>query len=220
MNKHINGDGKSQRFILRDHATANPMIGNKPKGHFPSRKNDRTFPWCRQIDREFMRLLEVDPDVRAWSYRTRSLAVFDGGVVAEHVVDFEVRSVRGRELTDIVEAPGKPADDMYKMVGSHLAAKGERYVTVPVAEIRLQPRLTNAETLLTAQHLTPPMKFLIDLQEAQDAHHPATLGDLEDLLAHWPDVRWWLYAASLRGHLLIDLMERPLGRASVVAVPK
>ncbi|MDQ2102883.1 hypothetical protein [Azospirillum isscasi] len=131
------------------------------RGIVASLKNGVAMPWRWDAERDFMHLLEVDPDVLSYQRHQKPVALIIGHRVRQHTVDFKLELIDAHQvrsaLVDIVGDTSTPERDARtRALSTYYTARGTHYGTVSVTEIRFQPRLDNAKEVLTGRSVEPP----------------------------------------------------------------
>lgn len=194
--------------------SAKPRKKRPYTGYVASLKNGAAVPWRRSVERDLMHLLEADPQVRSYSRRPERIVVRVGEEVREHVVGFRVVTARGTVMLDILPPGRSDPEAVHEAAAEHYARQRRAYATISEAEIRLEPRLSQAAALLTYRQVEPPPAFLLAAAEAV-ARGARTVGDIERALTEWQPVRAYVCAAALRGHLRLDL-SNPVSETTAV----
>jgi len=200
-------------------AHRDPMRRERPdfstKGRFPSQKTQRAVAFRRSLRQlDYLRLLEVNPDVTWFLERPFLISYRDAGRSVTWTPDFLVTR-RGRDILVAVGGPPRAPEthaalDLRLDVARQLDFAFEK---VDAAEIGREPRLSNARYLLLAlRHRVAPdvHAALIDCL----IRAPRTLADLESRKLS-PSLRLDVFALCLGGEAMLDL-DRPIDHASIV----
>lgn len=197
------------------------------QGYIASIKNDRAMPWREPAERDFMYLLEVDPWVVGYRNDLEAILIQIDGRLRSHKPGFVVNTVKRIVYADLIRRHGEKVDARVESAAHHFLSRGMGYVAIPWAEVALEPRLSNAKIVLAARGVDVSDSFLSAAMKAVSAG-AVTLAELEEALRHHPEVealpplsgvRVLLFAAMLRGTLVIDLCP-PLSGQSAVALRK
>lgn len=94
-------------FRLNQIDARKPLSGQAKRGVFASIKNRNGINWCRPVDKEFMSILEADPDVVRFGIGPKITLVIAQKKVT-HQVAFRVETkTKGSVFIDIISRPGK-----------------------------------------------------------------------------------------------------------------
>jgi hypothetical protein len=145
---------------------------NKVIGRFPSVKMGRAIWWESQIERDYIYLLEIDPDVVAYKEQPFRIKLEMFGSKRSYVPDFLVVRRSGKQIVEVkpVEKVTTEENSLLFPVMREMAAEQRyEYVVVTDGMIRVQPRLNNikllfryARTEIRPQHQLAIIKFVQD----------------------------------------------------------
>ena len=194
-------------------------FGRKVIGKFPSVKAGRPVWWESQLERDYIHLLEFDPDVVTYREQPLRIHCLLDGKVRKYTPDFLVERRAGRK--QIVEV--KPEEvairekyqRFFRAVASVCEKEGYDFLTATEKLIRTQPRLDNVKFLhryaratILPQHLIECRRFFIECREP-------SLGLLAEYLSAKGIAKQVAYALVHQGAVTVDL-NAPLTVASPV----
>ena len=183
--------------------------GRKVIGKFPSLKTGRAVWWESPLERDYLYLLEFDPEVV--SYREQPLRihyVLDGDV-HKYTPDFLVERTSGRKQIVEVKPEDVAIEEEYqrfsRAVTSVCEKSGYEFLTVTDRLIRIPPRLDNVKLLsryariaILPEHLIECRRFFVECREP-------SLGLLAEYLSARGLGKQVAYALSHRGVVAVDL---------------
>lgn len=147
-------------------------------GKFPSVKLNRIVLWRSQLERDYLYLLEFDPDVLYYQERPFQIDSVDNRL-HNHTPDFLVERTNKRQIIDVrpeKNLAGEESAVSYRSLVSICYEKGYEFVIVTDAMIRAQPRLDNikllwryARTPLTTQQQILCYSFMKKTRQASFA---------------------------------------------------
>lgn len=121
-------------------------------GGFLSVKMQSTLPWESQIERDYFYCLEFNHDVRAFAAQPTCLNLLVDGRPRRHFPDVLVQYHNGvseyHEIKTDRDAVAPENLALFEAARIHCAQDSIGYRVVPESTIRLQPRLTNCQTLM------------------------------------------------------------------------
>jgi hypothetical protein len=190
-------------------------------GKFPSVKLMKAVWWESQLERDFIYLLEFDPDVL--SYKEQPLAIFynSNGKKRRYTPDFLVERADKRQIIEV-----KPEEDaikeenalLFKSVAPLFNKKGYEFLIATDVMIRTQPRLSNIK-LLTKYARTPiNPQHQIECYEFFTRKQEACLDEVIHFFAAKNEGIQVVYSLLYHGVLTIDLMQ-PIEPDSLVLLP-
>ena len=192
--------------------------GRKVIGKFPSIKNGRMVWWESQIERDYLYLLEIDPDVVSYEEQPLKIRYYLDGEPHLYTPDFRV--IR-RDKRQIVEVKDKKAAvreeyvELFRRAAPICQEQGYEFVVVTDLDIRIQPKLDNikliykyAKAAVTSLHQILLYSLFADMASL-------TLEEIIGGFASKGISGSVVYALIYSGILSIDLM-LPIGKASTV----
>lgn len=195
-------------------------FGRKVIGKFPSVKTGRAVWWESPLERDYVHLLEFDPDVVCYREQPLRIRYILDNTAHTYTPDFLVERASGRKQIIEVkpeEIAVSPEYQRFSRAISHVCEKdGFEFVTATDKTVRLQPRLDNVKILhrysrvpILPDHIVECRRFLLNNREA-------TLGRLTGHLRAKGIGTRVAYALVSRGLVIVDL-GAPLGASSTVA---
>lgn len=189
-------------------------------GKFPSLKLDRTILWGSQLIRDYLYLLEFDPDVLSYCEQPLKLHyIYDGP--RYYAPNFLVERSNKKQIIE-VKAESQPEGEAsiikYRLIDSIFRQEGFDFLIITDKIIRAQPRLDNikllwkyARTPITPQHQILYKNFMRRNRQAPlretvqffESHH--VTGQV-------------VYALMYQGVFVFDLM-RPINSETILHLP-
>lgn len=124
----------------------------RPTGKYPSWKMDRMLEWESNSELLAFRLLDCDPKVRRFVEQPCEIVYTIGGETRRHYPDVYIEHQYEKQLWEIKDDGRAYEDDLAartKLLTESLKAHGFTYRLVVASELRKQPRLENANILLS-----------------------------------------------------------------------
>lgn len=141
-------------------------------GKFPSWKMNTTIWWESQIERDYIYLLEIDPNVVSYKGQPFKLTyISSAGVTRTYTPDFWVQRPDRQQVVEV-----KPTSkvnqqknlDLFRHIKPVCLAQGMEFVVVTDTMIRMQPQLDNIKLLtkyardpLTLQHYLDLKRYFV-----------------------------------------------------------
>lgn len=195
--------------------------GNKLIGKFPSVKLGRIVWYESPLERDFLYLLEIDPDVISYQEQPGRIYYSLGGKKRRYTPDLLVRRSRKKQIIEVKikkRAEQEQYARLFRIAQRACEKEGCEFKVVTEESIRLQPRLDNAKLLykyartpVRAQHQIVCHEFFVGREEA-------SLGEVIQFFASRNTGQQVAYALIYRGILSVDLMQ-PFTRSCVVRLP-
>lgn len=169
-------------------------------------------PWFSQDQRALMCLLAVDPTVRNFDIRPVTFRLAIDFEQIDHTPDFRVDRQGERAIVDIVRPANPDKEPQRAQIAQAMEqecwARGYRYCRIEPAQIRTNPRYSNAVEILRFKSVQPSEEFNFRAIDALSrTGGVATIGMLVGALGGDPIPE--LYALSLRRVVLLE-MDQPL----------
>jgi hypothetical protein len=121
-----------------------------PTGKYPSWKMRRMMQWESPAELKAFRLLDCDSSVTAFVEQPCDVVYFNGLEQKRHVPDIYVESCERKELWEIkIDPPQPDIITRTNIFSNGLKPHGFTYRLVLASELRKQPRLQNANILLS-----------------------------------------------------------------------
>ena len=147
-------------------------------GKFPSLKMKTSIWWESQIERDYIYLLEIDPNVLAYQGQPFHLNYTAQGKQHRYTPDFWVQRQNRNQVVEV-----KPASkvnlpkniDLFRQINGVCLSEGMEFLVVTDTSIRRQPQLNNIK-LLYKYARTPltPQNYL-DCENYFTKREPTTL---------------------------------------------
>jgi len=194
-------------------------FGRKVIGKFPSVKTGRPVWSESPLERDYIFLLEFDPDVVFYREQPLRLHYLLDGTVCTYTPDFLVeRSSGAKQIVEVKPekvALGEEYGRFSRAVASVCEKEGYEFLTATEKLIRTQPRLDNVKLLhryaratILPQHLIECRRFFIECRKP-------SLGLLAEYLSAKGIAKQVAYALVHQGVVTADL-NAPLTVASPV----
>jgi len=174
-------------------------------GYFPSRKFGR-LEYERHLERDFLRLMEVDPAVSFLRHQPCTLFWTDElGNIHEHFPDFALVRHGSPAIIEVKPATETPTFAYRtKALERQLARKGVVYKVVTELFVRREPTLSNAIELLSGIAYEPSPEFTrAVLETLESSTDGLALGEIPDLINVAPDARYALYTLIMDGVVVL-----------------
>ncbi len=136
--------------------------GRKVIGKFPSIKNGRMVWWESQLERDYLYLLEIDPEVLSYDTQPLKIEYFLDGKIHKYTPDIRVVRPNRKQIIEVKsEEKAKKEEyvELFRTVGPICRREGYDFIVVTDKDIRIQPRLNNvkfiykyAKTRITNEH--------------------------------------------------------------------
>lgn len=187
-------------------------------GKFPSRKMGRNIWWESLLERDYIHLLEFDPDVTGYEEQPITVPYPIEGKIRRYTPDFLVERESRLQIVE-VKSKEKASSEEFRLfflaVEPEIRKRGFEFVVATDEMIRVQPRLENVKILggyarvsFRAQHQVLCQRFL-------RANEKASIADLARVLSDKGVTLSVVYALIYHGALAIDL-NLPLSPSSTV----
>lgn len=180
-------------------------------GKFPSLKLNKTVWWESQIERDYIYLLEFDPDVLFYQEQPLQLCYHSKGKERHYTPDFLVGRPALKQIVEVKPKEKVAKEEnalLFQIVAPLFEEEGFEFLVVDDAMIRVQPRLNNiklflkyARTWLAPQHYIYCHEFLHNRLRA-------SLGETFQFFESKHIPRQVVYALIYQGILVVDLMEQ------------
>lgn len=179
-------------------------------GKFPSLKMNRTVRWESQLERDYIYLLEFDPDVLSYKEQPRTTSYHLDHKEHHYTPDFFVVRPGKQQIVEVKpehQAAKEEYQALFRAVAAIYHQEGHEFIVATDTMIQVQPRLDNIKQLtkyaratINPQHQIACHEFLTERDEVT----------LDDIIQHFaarafePQV---IYALLYRGILAVDLMQ-------------
>ena len=133
---------------------------NKVIGKFPSVKMNEVIWWESQIERDYIYLLEIDPDVISYKSQPFSLNYWYLGKKRKYTPDFWVQRPDKEQVIEVKPASkinSQKNTALWKKITTLCEEKGWEFIVVTDEMIRIQPQLDNIKLLY--KYARTPLSF-------------------------------------------------------------
>jgi len=182
------------------------------KGKFPSLKLGKSVWYENHVERDYIYLLEFDPNVLSYKERHPQIQYIYNGARHTFTPDFLV--IR-RDSKQIIEV--KPDDQaakeenyvFYRLLASIYRQEGYEFSVVTDTEIRTQPRLNNIKLLWRYARTPLTLQCLFLCQDLIRRRRPASLREAVEFFEcnHISSAKEVVFALMFRGVLAFDFMQ-------------
>jgi hypothetical protein len=201
-----------------------PRYGaQKNIGKFFSVKTGRVAWYESLTERDYMYLLDFDPDVTFWHEQPLQIRFSHDGKTHRYTPDLEVHRTSKKQIVEVkpkYKVESGKWDFLFRTASSICEPEGYEFIVVTDEQIREQPKLESvkklwkyARTPVHSQHQILCNHFFQKRQTVQ-----VTLGDLLHLFKTKRVPVQALYALIFWGALDFDL-KQPLDHDSLIALP-
>lgn len=147
-------------------------------GKFPSLKMNTTIWWESQIERDYIYLLEIDPDVQAYVGQPFQISYISNGKQHTYTPDFWVQRANREQVVEV-----KPTDavnqqkniDLFRHISYACQAELKEFVVVTDTMIRKQPQLDNIKLLYKYARTPLTVQNYLDCQSYFTSREPTKL---------------------------------------------
>lgn len=187
-------------------------------GKFASKKMNTAVLWESQIKRDFIYLLEIDPDVISFSSQPFRIDYTSNGCGRHYTPDFFVERRSKKQVVEIKPSK-KIHTEKIREILRHIpplcARQGWEFVLLTDEMIRVYPRLDNVKLLHKYSRIQlKPHQFLV-LEAFIRKNEGATLREVEEALSSRGISRDIIFALIYQGFFETDLMA-PIRNDSVL----
>lgn len=182
----------------------------RPTGYFASRKSQAMVQFESMLERDFLIVAEVTPDVIGVASQPVTLAYRFEGRSRFYTPDFLVQTQCRRIVVEV--KPASKLDEKWRrkehIFRRHFMSQGREYWIVTDEWIRREPRHSNVRLLMAQRQRNVPSEFLLQVNSKLAGGRQTTLADFLDDLADASlrdDARRWIYALVYRGVIEINL---------------
>jgi len=191
----------------------NRGLARRVHGVFASCKLGRAIPWRNRAEQDLMVLLEADGRIRDYEPTPERINLAIDGRRFHHYPSFRVWT-RTSEITLDVFATledGGP-HPLAELAAQAYEERGIAYKALSLAEVRLEPRFSNAKHILGYRRYHPTPEARLRVMEALSRRGgQARVGDIANDLGGDRDAAAMVFAIAARGDLYLDMSaSRPL----------
>jgi len=158
-----NGSWRGRAPSGEPHTRSRQVIspsGGIMRSKFPSRKNGRLVHCEGILELDAAYLLELHPRVSRYREQPAAIMYPDGDRLRRYTPDFEVDLASGATVLVEVKPEASMLDaevkDRLAKVGAHMRRSGQSFVVLTDAELRREPRQSNARTISRKALRIPP----------------------------------------------------------------
>jgi len=179
-------------------------------GKFPSLKLNRTVLWGSQLVRDFLYLLEFDPDVLSYREQPMQLDYVHNSVQYGYIPSFLVKRSKNQQIIEVKseeQLGSEAATIKYRLIASILRQEGYDFYVVTDKTIRVQPRLDNIKFLwkYARTPITPQHQILC--HNLMRRNHDVAFSEVVQFFESHHAPRQVVYALMYRGAFTFDLMQ-------------
>jgi hypothetical protein len=191
-------------------------------GKFPSLKNGRAVWYESLIERDFIFLLEIDPDVVAYEEQPTRIRFQAGDNIHTYTPDFLVVREKARQIVE-VKPENRAKEEKYQIVFQYareiFQKSGYEFLVVTESAIRRQPLLDNVKLL--HKYSRTPISFGDQLEAHKffTGKDCATLSEIAEHFASKGKTKQAIYALIYFGIISADLGAASLGPDLTVRLP-
>ena len=187
-------------------------------GKFPSLKMDSVIWWESQIERDYIYLLEIDPDVLEYRSQPFKIVYADSDKSRKYTPDFWVKRIDKQQIVEVKPASVVEREkniNLWRHIAAQCLEKGLEFVVVTDAMIRVQPLLNNIKLLYKYARTSLTEKIILECQRYFSNKNPTPL------FQAWQDLnpigisKNKLYKLIYLGFLVTDLMQ-PISSESLI----
>ena len=181
-------------------------LSRRSKGYVSSVKNEATLPWRSRIERDLMRVFELDHGIVSYVSMPEKVELVLGGKHHRVVPALGAMTVRGPMVFDVFrsDGPQSPARlAIAQAVGDIYARRSVTYRCLPPARVRVEPRMTNVTYARSWKGTIPNQATRIRILElvARDGE----TWTVERLRKELGDEANGLFHMAIRRNLWLDL---------------
>lgn len=185
--------------------------GRKVVGKFPSLKMKRMIMWESQIERDYLYLVDIDPDVVSCQEQPLVVRYYDDrdGKMHRYTPDFLlIRRGNKKQIIEVKDektALSEEYQQLFQRVAPVLLRAGYEFIVVTDRMVRVQPLLRNTKLLHKYAATRISNEHLIHLTNLFAGRAVFSLGELTTLLGSRGVSRQEIFALLRHGILSLDL---------------
>lgn len=191
-------------------------------GKFSSLKMKTVIWWESQLERDYLYLLEIDPDVISYCGQPFRIHYFHNGCEHIYTPDFLVERWQRKEIVEVKPEQAVTFEDnnlLFHSVYPICLQQGYEFLVVTDKTIRMQPQLTNVKLLYKYARSTASVEEQIALRELFISKQEVRLWELEQFALSKGIKKQSIYALLYRGIFTINL-QQCIGPNSIVQLTK
>jgi TnsA endonuclease N terminal len=191
-------------------------------GKFPSLKMSTTIWWESQLERDYIYLLEIDPDVLSYCEQPFTMTYPSQGKLKRYTPDFLVTRSQSQQIVEVKPERLAHAEknlQLWRQIAPIAIANNREFFVVTEKMIRVQPRLNNIKLLY--KYAKVPLSFnnYLDCLEYFQNNKSLSLINAEQHLRALGISRSLLLRLLWSGVLVTDLMT-PINSESLIQLCK
>lgn len=187
-------------------------------GKFPSRKMQATIWFESLLERDYIYLLEIDPDVLSFYGQPFKVLYTSDSKQRKYTPDFFVERRNEKQVIEVKPASKASSDknlSLFQKVTPICEEKGWKFIVVTEEVIRVQPRLSNIKILFKYSDISVSPQKVIECKKYFERQESSVLKDIEKNLASKEVDRNTLFMLLYFGFLETDL-DQPLNSDSIL----
>lgn len=191
-------------------------------GKFPSLKMNAVIWWESQLERDYIYLLEIDPEVLSYGEQPFTISYTDKGKPRRYTPDFVVTRPKKTQVVEVKpsnQAQTEKNLNLFRKIAPICTANNQEFVVVTELRIRVQPRLNNIKLLYKYARVPLSLSNYLDCLQYFHSTEPIRLLNAERDLKERGINRSLLLRLLWCGFLVTDLMQ-PLNAESLIQLSK
>ena len=174
-----------------DISTITRSLTRRSNGFIASCKNDASVPWRTRVERDLMRILELDHSVVSYKAMSEKVELVLDGKRHWVVPAVQAVTIQGPMVFDVFkanEAPGRTRAAVVDALRDIYANLNTRYCCLKPGVVRMEPRLGNVAYARSYKQIEPnPASRLRILELVSTAQSTWTVAGLKDALGEEAD---------------------------------
>ena len=133
-------------------------LTRRSNGFTTSRKNDASIPWRARVERDLMRVFELDHGIVSYEAMPEKVELVLDGRHHRVVPAIRASTVRGPMVFDVLKSDADPSPArvaVTRAVRDVYGLRGVRYVCLRPRQVRAEPRMTNVTYARSFKHVRP-----------------------------------------------------------------
>jgi hypothetical protein len=192
----------------RDRALIVRGLSRRVHGVFASMKNRRSMPWSTREQRDLMCLLEVDPAILSYEAWPEQVSYVLDGRQERRTPACRARLRQGDAVFDAFPTSGAGTETRLRVVAALAGAYADRgipYRALTGAEIRTEPRFSNATWILSRRGYEPTEREVLLVTGELSLGGRPSVAEIAARLPGVADVGSVLAWMVLRRHVAMNL---------------
>ena len=181
-------------------------LSRRSNGYVSSGKNGASLPWRSRVERDLMRVFELDHGIVSYVSMPEKVDLVLGGKHHRVVPALGAMTVRGSMVFDVFrsDGPQSPARlAIAQAVGDIYAKRSVTYRCLPPARVRVEPRMTNVAYARSWARMIPNQATRIRILEMVARERETWT--IERLRKELGDAANGLFHMAIRRNLWLDL---------------